>query len=49
MLRLQEDPELAERMGRAGRARVEAHYDAGPHYRAVAAAYRLAAETRRAA
>jgi glycosyltransferase involved in cell wall biosynthesis len=49
MLRLQEDPELAERMGRAGRARVEAHYDAGPHYRAVAAAYRLAAEMRRAA
>jgi glycosyltransferase involved in cell wall biosynthesis len=49
MLRLQEDPELAERMGRAGRARVEAHYDADPHYRAVAAAYRLAAETRRAA
>jgi len=49
MLRLQQDSELAERMGRAGRARVEAHYDAGPHYRAVAAAYRLAAETRRAA
>jgi glycosyltransferase involved in cell wall biosynthesis len=49
MLRLQEDPELGERMGRAGRARVEAHYDADPHYRAVAAAYRLAAEIRRAA
>ena len=49
MLRLQEDPALAERMGRAGRLRVEAHYDADPHYRAVAAAYRLAADIRRAA
>ncbi len=49
MLRLQADPELAERMGRTGRARVEMHYDADPHYRAVAAAYRLAGEMRRAA
>ncbi|HEY0388971.1 MAG TPA: glycosyltransferase [Gaiellales bacterium] len=49
MLRLQGDPELAERLGRAGRARVEAHYDAEPHYRAVTAAYRLAGDIRRAA
>lgn len=49
MVRLQGDPALAEQMGRAGRERVETYYDADPHYRAVAAAYRLAVETRRAA
>jgi glycosyltransferase involved in cell wall biosynthesis len=40
------DPRLCEQMGRAGRERVEQHYDADPHYRAVAAAYRLAGEIR---
>jgi glycosyltransferase involved in cell wall biosynthesis len=46
MQRLLGDPELCLRMGRAGRDRVEQHYDADPHYRAVAAAYRLAGEMR---
>lgn len=49
MLRLQGDPELCQRMGRAGRLRVEQHYDADPHYRAVTAAYALAGEIRGAA
>jgi glycosyltransferase involved in cell wall biosynthesis len=46
MVRLLEDPELAERLGRNGRSRVEEHYDAEPHYRAVTAAYAQAAEIR---
>jgi glycosyltransferase involved in cell wall biosynthesis len=42
-------PELAEQMGRRGRARVEARYDAEGHFRAVREAYRLAGEIARSA
>jgi glycosyltransferase involved in cell wall biosynthesis len=46
MLRMQNEPELSERLGRAGRDRTLECYDSYTHLQAVNGAYRLAAQRR---